>query len=50
MSDQLSNSAGNDNLDAAVAIANQYANTILLGAPYNSRIRRSTGSRPWDQA
>jgi hypothetical protein len=30
MSDQLSNSAGNDNLDAAVAIANQYANTILL--------------------
>jgi hypothetical protein len=30
MSDQLSNPAGNDNLDAAVGIANQYANTILL--------------------
>ena len=30
MSDHVENSAGNDNLDAAVAIANQYANTILL--------------------
>jgi hypothetical protein len=30
MSDQLSNSEGNHDLEAAVGIANQYANTILL--------------------